>query len=89
MRKDLHTLTESGMHLHEIGEGCCDLRLSRGVLTRLSYADAILSSTDVKGFPIVSSDGSRKLAGYIGRTELRYVLGMSKYLFPLHNRNKT
>ncbi|KAG5646235.1 hypothetical protein DXG03_004062 [Asterophora parasitica] len=34
----------------------------------------ILSSTHVKGLPIVSSDGLRHIIGYIGRTELRYVL---------------
>ncbi|KAF8236060.1 Cl-channel protein [Tricholoma matsutake] len=36
--------------------------------------EAILGSTDVKGFPIVSSDGQRTLVGFIDRTELRYVL---------------
>ncbi|KAF5380634.1 hypothetical protein D9615_004751 [Tricholomella constricta] len=34
----------------------------------------ILASTHVKGLPIVSSDGLRHIIGYIGRTELRYVL---------------
>ena len=38
-------------------------------------AEETLSSTDVKGFPIISSDGEPTLLGYIGRTELRYVLG--------------
>lgn len=42
----------------------------------LDYLEAILGSTDVKGFPIVSSDGQRTLVGFIDRTELRYVLGM-------------
>ncbi|KAI6121899.1 chloride channel [Pisolithus sp. B1] len=37
--------------------------------------EQILSSTDVKGFPIVASKSSRVLSGYIGRPELRYVLG--------------
>lgn len=35
----------------------------------------VLASTDVKGFPIVASKSSKALSGYIGRTELRYVLG--------------
>jgi chloride channel 3/4/5 len=34
-----------------------------------------LASTQVKGFPIVLSNSSRTLQGYIGRTELCYVLG--------------
>jgi len=33
-----------------------------------------LINTDVKGFPIISSNGEPTLLGYIGRTELRYVL---------------
>ncbi|KAG6900728.1 hypothetical protein C0993_003754 [Termitomyces sp. T159_Od127] len=35
----------------------------------------LLEATNVKGFPIESSDGLRHIIGYIGRTELRYVLG--------------
>lgn len=30
----------------------------------------------MKGFPIVASKTSKALSGYIGRTELRYVLGI-------------
>jgi len=41
----------------------------------------MLSSTDAKGFPIVSSDSQRTLVGSIGRTELRYVLGMFLRVF--------
>ncbi|TFK44275.1 Cl-channel protein [Crucibulum laeve] len=40
--------------------------------------EAILSSTDVKGFPIVSADGSSTLVGYIDRTELRFVLDRAR-----------
>ncbi|KAK2464165.1 hypothetical protein APHAL10511_003622 [Amanita phalloides] len=36
--------------------------------------EEMLSSTNVKGFPILSEDGTQTLCGYIGRTELRYVL---------------
>lgn len=39
--------------------------------------EEILDNTDVRGFPIVSNDGRRTMMGYIGRTELRYVLGTS------------
>ncbi|KAF9462474.1 chloride channel [Collybia nuda] len=54
MRKELHTLSESGMTVKNVEE--------------------TLSSTDVKGFPIISSSERSILIGYIGRTELRYVL---------------
>lgn len=39
-------------------------------------AEETLASTGVKGFPIVASKSSKALSGYIGRTELRYVLGI-------------
>lgn len=42
--------------------------------------EQILSSTDVKGFPIVSSNSSRVLSGYIGRPELRYVLDQAQHM---------
>ncbi|RDB25505.1 hypothetical protein Hypma_007512 [Hypsizygus marmoreus] len=42
--------------------------------------EALLSSTDVKGFPIISSDGLRNIVGYIGRTELRYVIDRARKL---------
>lgn len=37
--------------------------------------ESLLSSTNVKGFPIVSSDGALTLIGYIDRSEIRHVLG--------------
>lgn len=40
----------------------------------LSELDAILEGTPVQGFPIISVDGQRMLEGYIGRTEVEYVL---------------
>lgn len=40
--------------------------------------DAILEQTTVHGFPIVSGDNHRMLEGYIGRTEMEYVLGSCK-----------
>lgn len=42
---------------------------------RIHNLEEILSSTTVKGFPIIHSELQRTLVGYIGRTELRYVLG--------------
>ena len=43
----------------------------------MSVAEDVLENADVKGFPIVSNDGKRILMGYIGRTDLRYVIGES------------
>ncbi|KAF8871252.1 voltage-gated chloride channel [Gymnopilus junonius] len=54
MRKDLNTLSETGMRVKDV--------------------ESRLSSTNFKGFPIVSSDGSQTLVGYIDRSEIRYVL---------------
>lgn len=42
---------------------------------RIQEIEEILSLTAVKGFPIIYSESLRTLMGYIGRTELRYVLG--------------
>jgi len=36
--------------------------------------DSLLSKTNMKGFPIVSADGSLTLVGWIDRSEIRYVL---------------
>lgn len=44
---------------------------------RVRVLEEKLASTDVKGFPLVSSEPLNTLMGYIGRTELRYVLGES------------
>ena len=74
MRKNLNTLTDTGMRVKDIGE----LQLCRiGSMTSLlsTQLDSLLSSTDVKGFPIVTSDGALTLVGYIDRSELRHVLG--------------
>ncbi|KAF7357806.1 Chloride channel protein [Mycena venus] len=40
--------------------------------------EATLAATAFKGFPLVSGDGTRVLGGYIGRTELMYVLERSR-----------
>ncbi|PFH49767.1 hypothetical protein AMATHDRAFT_4623 [Amanita thiersii Skay4041] len=58
MRRDLHTLIETGMRVKDLED--------------------MLSVTNVKGFPILTADGTRTLCGYIGRTELRYVLERSR-----------
>ncbi|KAF8837685.1 hypothetical protein BDN67DRAFT_1026839 [Paxillus ammoniavirescens] len=42
--------------------------------------EGVLASTDVKGFPIVASKSSQVLSGYIGRTELRYVLDKAQHM---------
>ncbi|TFK83399.1 Cl-channel protein [Polyporus arcularius HHB13444] len=40
--------------------------------------DDILARTDVKGFPIISTDGRRILMGFIERTDLRYILDKAR-----------
>ena len=83
MRKELHVLRESGMSVGDVG---MFYHCWRDRTPQCRNPEAILSSTNVKGFPIVSSDGPRILVGFIGRTELRYVLGrllqaLDAYLF--------
>ena len=38
--------------------------------------ETLLNSTVVNGFPIVTNDARQTLVGYIGRREVRYVIGM-------------
>jgi hypothetical protein len=71
MRKDLSTLNESGMRVRDVGKSALEERC-RVVDVAL---EATLAATEFKGFPLVSEDGARILGGYIGRTELMYVLG--------------
>ena len=71
MRRDLHTLTQSGMLVRDVG--MCYFLKSPHVSS--IYVETTLASTNVNGFPIVTSDGRQTLVGYIGRTELRYVIG--------------
>ena len=54
---------------------CSSERVALSVNSCVIYTEEVLASTDVKGFPIVGSKSSKALCGYIGRTELRYVLG--------------
>ena len=64
------------MRVKDIGE----FHLFRiGFMTSLlsTQLDTLLSSTDVKGFPIVTSDGALTLVGYIDRGEILHVLGES------------
>jgi len=71
MRKSLHTLQVSGMSVRDVGSlllFTCWENASTHDLT-----ESTLDNTNVNGFPIISSGGV--LVGYIGRTELRYVLG--------------
>ncbi|KAM6502118.1 Cl-channel protein [Amanita muscaria] len=39
---------------------------------RIKDLENILTAADVKGYPVLSTDGTQTLRGYIGRTELRY-----------------
>ncbi|KAG0006782.1 glycerol ethanol, ferric requiring protein [Modicella reniformis] len=46
--------------------------------TRLDRVERLLSDTNYQGFPIVEDSTSRTLIGYIGRSELRYVIDKAK-----------
>ena len=75
MKKDLTVLYASGMSVNDVGKAL--RRTSSPVFDpRALPTEDVLASTDVKGFPILASGSSKALSGYIGRTELRYVLGI-------------
>lgn len=76
MRTDLHTLPVSGITVRDIGALRCHYRLKD--VSDLNIEDT-LNSTAVQGYPIVSNDGLNTLMGYIGRAELRYVIGAYAY----------
>jgi chloride channel 3/4/5 len=71
-------MSARGMTLDEVGE--YDIETSDLLTLDVYPTDQKLDSSTVQGFPIISSDSQRALLGYIGRTELNYVLGKS---FPL------
>ncbi|KAF8588706.1 Cl-channel protein [Ramaria rubella] len=56
-------------------QGLQTLNASR---TTVADVEILLQRTSFQGFPIVSSDGRRTLEGYIGRTEIKYVLEKSR-----------
>lgn len=78
------------MTLSEVGE--CDWG---HLLCRLLHSpfrpfiEARLSETTVKGLPVVSDDDNRTMMGYVGRMELRYVIGtlrpLTMFLVATHN----
>jgi chloride channel 3/4/5 len=53
-----------------------DLVLLPSMGTKLDELESILSETDFGGFPVVQDRESKVLLGYIGRTELKYALGI-------------
>ncbi|KAF9427231.1 glycerol ethanol, ferric requiring protein [Podila epigama] len=46
--------------------------------TRLDRVERLLADTNYQGFPVVEDSSSRTLIGYIGRSELRYVIDKAK-----------
>ncbi|KAF9897664.1 glycerol ethanol, ferric requiring protein, partial [Lobosporangium transversale] len=46
--------------------------------TRLDRVERLLADTNYQGFPVVEDSSSRVLIGYIGRSELRYVIDKAK-----------
>lgn len=75
MKVELYTLPVSGFTVRDIGEFRPHIRAS-GVIKCVT--EDLLDNTKVKGFPIVSNDERRLLMGYIGKTELRYVIDKTK-----------
>lgn len=55
-----------------------DLHTFRVSGMTLRDVEAQLASTSVKGFPVISDDENRTLMGYVGRTELRYVIDKAR-----------
>jgi len=53
-----------------------DLVLLPSAGLKLDEVESILLETEFGGFPIVVDRDSKVLLGYIGRTELRYAIGM-------------
>ena len=45
----------------------------------IQHIEDQLSRTETKGFPIVSPDARQVIMGYIGRVELRYLMGELHY----------
>lgn len=72
MKTDLHCLPVSGATVRDIGEFKTFRRAS--CLT-IHIAEDALANESVQGFPVISNDEKHLLMGYIGRTELRYVVG--------------
>ena len=82
MRKNLITLTDTGMRVKDVGE----LQLLKDRVHEIiicAQLESLLSSTNVKGFPIVSSDGALTLFGYIDRNDIRHVLGELCMVLPI------
>ncbi|KAF8058805.1 Cl-channel protein [Lyophyllum atratum] len=75
LEKEDHAYNVSAMLTSKSLSVSAVMRTEIHTLTESGMDEDLLASTDVKGLPIVSSDGLRHIVGYIGRTELRYVLG--------------
>ena len=77
MKKDLYVFQERGMKVKDVGEWGLSWEAVWG---SNSLSEDLLGSTSVKGFPIVSASAtgsSQAMHGYIGRSEVRYVIGRS------------
>src|SRR5271163_2682345 len=59
-----------------------DLVLLPSVGLKLDEVEAILGETSFGGFPVVQDRDSKVLLGYIGRTELKYAIGISPCSLP-------
>lgn len=77
MRTELHTMPATGLRVKDVGTSLRVYTDDSSLI--LVYVEHRLHQSDVKGFPIVSADHRSILLGYIGRNELKYILGLSLY----------
>jgi chloride channel 3/4/5 len=76
MQENMTVMTAAGMTFHNIGKPYNEC--SQSDLLILCILETILENTNFQGFPVVEDLLSMTLIGYIGRSELRYLIGKLK-----------
>lgn len=74
MQQDMVVLESKGMRIQDIGKECIHYAFD---MCYWSYfcIEELLEASNYRGFPVVSNKSNMQLLGYIGRTELTYLLG--------------
>lgn len=67
-------LESKGMRIQDIGKECVDY-YTCGIEMIVFRIEELLEASNYRGFPVVSNKSNMLLLGYIGRTELSYLLG--------------
>lgn len=73
MQTNMTVIPASGIPFNEIGKTLTFA--SFAVLCSNITVEEILQGTDYRGFPVVQDKNDMTLIGYIGRSELLYLLG--------------